>query len=328
MSVDLVYPPPNASPETALRFSQQAPPILEQSVLLPWPLTLLSADDTQDKWTTYENLFVSCLRTGDDKSARMILDKLVARFGDKNERVMAYQGMWAEARVENEKDMVEVLKEYGEELQADPTNFPLQKRRIALLRSMNRVPEATQQLVDFLQVSPTDAEAWAELSDLYFVQNSYEQAMFCLEEVLLILPNAWNMHARLAEIVYLFSSSASPNSSDMVKGMAEAMRRYCRSIELCNNYLRGYYGLKLTSKRLLELLPNAPKSSSSSDATFGDLALPSISSVERLHELATSKLGEIIRRSSTEEKGWDGYSEAELIAARELLNRDSQRVER
>jgi hypothetical protein len=47
--------------------------------------------------------------------------------------------------------------------------------------------------VDFLQVSPTDAESWAELADLYFTQNAYEQAIFCLEEVLLILPNAWNV---------------------------------------------------------------------------------------------------------------------------------------
>lgn len=47
--------------------------------------------------------------------------------------------------------------------------------------------------MEFLQVSPTDAESWAELADLYFVQSAFEQAVFCLEEVLLILPNAWNV---------------------------------------------------------------------------------------------------------------------------------------
>ena len=31
------------------------------------------------------------------------------------------------------------------------------------------------------------------------------------------------------------------------KYLAEAVKRFCRSIELCDEYLRGYYGLKLVS---------------------------------------------------------------------------------
>lgn len=31
------------------------------------------------------------------------------------------------------------------------------------------------------------------------------------------------------------------------KHYAEALKRFCRSIELCDDYLRGYYGLKLVS---------------------------------------------------------------------------------
>ena len=38
-----------------------------------------------------------------------------------------------------------------------------------------------------------DAEAWAELSDLYFSQGLYSQAIFALEEVLVLQPNAWNV---------------------------------------------------------------------------------------------------------------------------------------
>lgn len=29
------------------------------------------------------------------------------------------------------------------------------------------------------------------------------------------------------------------------QSLGEALRRFCRSIELCDDYLRGYYGLKL-----------------------------------------------------------------------------------
>lgn len=48
-------------------------------------------------------------------------------------------------------------------------------------------------MVELLETSPTDIEAWTELSDLYALQAMYAQAIFCLEEVLLVAPNAWNV---------------------------------------------------------------------------------------------------------------------------------------
>ena len=35
--------------------------------------------------------------------------------------------------------------------------------------------------------------------------------------------------------------------------VSEAMRRFCRSVELCDNYLRGFYGLKIVSRTILQL---------------------------------------------------------------------------
>lgn len=61
------------------------------------------------------------------------------------------------------------------------------------------------------------------------------------------------------------------------------------------------------------------------DHAAGDLAPPSIATIQKLHELATSKLAEIVRRSGSGEAGWD-YDQSELIAARALLDRDTQAV--
>lgn len=47
--------------------------------------------------------------------------------------------------------------------------------------------------MELLDTSPTDVEAWSELSDLYFSQGLYAQAIYSLEEVLLVAPNAWNV---------------------------------------------------------------------------------------------------------------------------------------
>lgn len=70
---------------------------------------------------------------------------------------------------------------------------PVSKRRIALLKSLDKIPEAIVALNQFLDSSPTDAEAWAELADLYVSQGLYQQGIFALEEVLLVTPYAWNV---------------------------------------------------------------------------------------------------------------------------------------
>ena len=69
----------------------------------------------------------------------------------------------------------------------------MSKRRIALLKTLNKTTEAITALNEFVDSSPTDAEAWAELGDLYVAQGMYPQAIFALEEVLLITPYAWNV---------------------------------------------------------------------------------------------------------------------------------------
>lgn len=70
---------------------------------------------------------------------------------------------------------------------------PIMKRRITLLQTLSRVDDAIDALVELLDASPTDIEAWAELAELYLSQGLFSQAEYCLEEVLLVAPNAWNV---------------------------------------------------------------------------------------------------------------------------------------
>lgn len=59
-----------------------------------------------------------------------------------------------------------------------------------------------------------------------------------------------------------------------------------------------------------------------------DIAPPRLETVKKLEEIATTKLAEIVRRYGAGEKGWTGYDEAEVIAARELLDREGKGVVR
>ncbi|KAI9781969.1 MAG: hypothetical protein M1839_005562 [Geoglossum umbratile] len=328
MSSLLLHPPAHLSPPLDLRISQQAPLLLQassSSVSIPF----LSSGESPERWTIYEQLLLSCLRTGDDKSARLCLEKLIDRFGATNERVMGLKGMFQEAVAGDDAALERILKEYEAILDDDPTNTPIAKRRIALLRSMSRAEDAISSLVKLLDMSPTDAEAWSELSDLYLSQGLYQQAIFSLEEVLLVTPNAWNIHARMGELVFIASNaSASANDADIGKGLIDSMRWFSRSVELCDDYLRGYYGLKLTSSRLLQLLSQEPKNASASGISGLDGTQPSLITVQKLNQQATAKLSEIVRKSSHGDKTGYSYDQAEVIAARELLDRDKHIVER
>lgn len=53
------------------------------------------------------------------------------------------------------------------------------------------------------------------------------------------------IHARLGELQYMAATAGGANEASSQAYMAEALKRFCRSIELCDDYLRGYYGLKL-----------------------------------------------------------------------------------
>ncbi|KAF2221508.1 tetratricopeptide repeat domain-containing protein [Elsinoe ampelina] len=344
MSVTTLTPPSHLSPRQTLSISSQAPKLLSSLTpsRLPWPLTLLTTSDTPEKWQTYENLLIACLKTGDDESAFLCLEELISRFGPTNERVQALRGLYQEAMAKDDKQLQEVLEQYEEILAEVPGNMHVRKRRVALLRSMGRQTEAVKALVKILDVSPVDAEAWAELGDTYAEIGEWAKAVYAWEEVLLVMANAWNVHARLGEIEWMWAQSVEANG-EKTRLVSQSLRRYCRAIELCDDYLRGYYGLKLvsaiycffllqanfgkTSGKLLELLPKTQKSSGGFDVP-GDLAPPPVPAVESLNELATSKLGEMVRRGAARESGWDGYDEAELIAARALLDRDTQKVQR
>lgn len=69
--------------------------------------------------------------------------------------------------------------------------FPIRKRRVAVLKALGRTADAMTALVELVEQSPADAEAWAELGDGYVGLGMWGQAVFCWEEVLLFCSNSW-----------------------------------------------------------------------------------------------------------------------------------------
>ena len=55
------------------------------------------------------------------------------------------------------------------------------------------------------------------------------------------------MHARLGEVNYVSALAEGSSDTKKLTCLASSLTSFCRSVELCDNYLRGFYGLKLVS---------------------------------------------------------------------------------
>lgn len=86
-------------------------------------LPFLSKSESAEQWLKYEQLFYSCLITGDDKSASLCLERLEQRFGASNDKVKGLRGVYNEAHVDGPKETEGLLKAYLNELDANPANI-------------------------------------------------------------------------------------------------------------------------------------------------------------------------------------------------------------
>ena len=284
------HPAPLKTPATSLHLAQEAPHFLQSAPA-----------DTQETWFLTEQLFLASLRTRDDTTASQLLSRLRTRFGATTPRILALQGLYDEATATSTAELEAILERYTSHLATDLTDTALEKRRIALLQTLGRPTDAITALTKLLAHSPVDAEAWAHLADLYKSQGLYAQAIFCLEECLLTSPNAYNIHARLGEATYVSATDSDPEM------WSEAARYFCRSVELCEWYLRGWYGLRLVTDRML------------ATALSVKAGVMDRKTAEGLNAKATEKLAEIVRRAGSGEEGWQGFDAGEVEAARELI---------
>ncbi|QIW99887.1 hypothetical protein AMS68_005405 [Peltaster fructicola] len=172
----------------------------------------------------------------------------------------------------------------------------------AIAKDDSELKKVLKRYEDILAESPT-----------MFGVRALEQTMFSLEEAILVVPNAWNIQAKLGEVLYLRAKQS--EGPDAVSTLSESIKRFSRSVELSSEYLRGYYGLKLSTTRYISL----PTQTTSA-------YLP-IVKVQKLNELATQKLADVVRKSKTQHD-CNGYNDAELLAVQALLDQDATSITR
>ncbi|RKP07103.1 TPR-like protein [Thamnocephalis sphaerospora] len=231
------------------------------------------ADQLGDEvWGFYEQLFVAALHTAHWALAQSCLDALHERFPSST-RVRRLDGMLHEAK--GNLDVAGQL--YRGILEEDETNMLATKRQIAILKGRGRTQEAITALVAFLDTYHADQEAWLELCDLYLSACMYAQALFCVEEVILMQPQNPGLHLKCAEILY---------TQDQV---AMALKSYCRVVELSPTHTRAWYGVKLCATRLLRTSGTGGANRGSAEAA----SVPKSAMLRDLDALATDRLSAV-----------------------------------
>ncbi|KAF8980416.1 hypothetical protein BGZ46_004240 [Entomortierella lignicola] len=192
-----------------------------------------------DAWLVYEQVAIAALDVGDDALAQKCIDALEKKFPG-SARVHRLHGMQFEALGK----FPEAAEIYKSILEEDETNVLAAKRQVMLLRSMGLPGDAIAALVKYLDINYTDFEGWLQLADLYLEELMYSQAAFSMEEVIMLQPQNHIFHLKYAEILY---------AQDNV-GLA--LKQFCRVVELCKDHVRGLYGIKLCTSRLLKAAPS------------------------------------------------------------------------
>lgn len=75
---------------------------------------------------------MSCLRTGDEKSAQLCIKRLQERFGVENERIMAMRGLLCEVNAEDNAALQKVLDGYEQNLSDNPNNMVSLLERVSI----------------------------------------------------------------------------------------------------------------------------------------------------------------------------------------------------
>jgi len=111
------------------------------------------------------------------------------------------------------------------------------KRKICIYKADGDEEKATEELVKYLNVYANDERAWQELAHLYIAHQKFELAKFCIEELILLVPENYLYHLEYAEVLYTAGSKAD----------FEIARKYfAQSLDLKpENNLRALYGLAM-----------------------------------------------------------------------------------
>jgi len=158
-----------------------------------------------------------------------------------------------------------VHKLYSRGLEQNPTALTLMFRRIAVTRHLKFYDLAIKELNSYLQIFTNDLDAWKELASIYIEIGKFEEAKFCVEELLLRAPFEASFMLFYAELAYTIAMNQS-SEKNKLEGIKLAKQYYIMCVDASpveSPPPRALYGLRLCARKLCSA-PGAAKAPSRS----------------------------------------------------------------
>jgi len=156
------------------------------------------------KWRLVERLYLSSIDTMDKERILKYEGMLLEKFPN-HRRVFELVGRRHEmeaAQAKNKRQLMDWSMKYKKLSDSDESKTSLLKRQIAALSQAEPGGSKVMDTLNkYLGVYQNDKETWCFMKNVYLRQMNYEQAKFCLEELLLISPSDYLLHLQYAEVL-------------------------------------------------------------------------------------------------------------------------------
>jgi len=155
--------------------------------------------DTALKLNVYQKTLEASLDLNQIHDAQNLLEYIrqYNPHGEKSVRFRLLQGMFYECV----GDYDEAIEIYQNILKEKPLHKEALKRNIAIAKALNAPQQAIKWLNRYLTLHATDAEAHAELVDLYLDENEFLKASVACEQLLLLEPENWAYNIKYADVL-------------------------------------------------------------------------------------------------------------------------------
>lgn len=202
--------------------------------------------DSIELFDLYELQFYLLLLTNHDIEAKTCLDRINDQFASKrSQKIMVLRLMYFEAT----GDLKAAINALGN----DPDEVKASRRLATFARNSKTNAEYIKSLNYYLNLQPSDLVSWAELADEYAKVSHYDKAIFCLKEVLLQEPHAYNIFYKVGLYLYYqyLQEFKESDKKEKLLGALEplehARNAFLRSVEISESYVKSWVGIYTVS---------------------------------------------------------------------------------
>lgn len=216
-----------------------------------------------------------------DVDAEVVFNTIKDRLGENSPRLHVMKATLLQINDGDDKasEYLEKLLNDEYEYSADLTSYLIVAKKLLSIKCSNKQNDKHKLIKELLELSekfPLDPEIWWYAGLQYYEMGELDQAKYCFEEVILIMPFNYVAFSQIAQILYQKSLQKDTEQKESSILLKLALDNALRAVELSELYLKGWSYVAVITQKL------------------GDK--------KELHNLATKKIKEISANSNPTDK--------------------------